>query len=236
MKKNALLIVFGYEKEKILPSAKQELILAEQFCKQAQYDTVEIITDLYEKNITNEVFAVSLLKVCSKAKELFIYYSGHCKNNQWIFPNKKKYNVRTILYTLDQQLLPNYKLFILMDCCYAPFIPLMYIYQKTIKTHENELVLNGYCSILCSTEPHHVSKTTIEGSAFSKYFFTCNNSITWLVLLEQLQQQINLQNLGYLQKPILYTNIYTDKVWSWIYSNNNKIYVPCLTGGEFILT
>lgn len=152
-------------------------------------------------------------------KELFLYFSGHCKQGDLLFPD---ISISSLEFRrcLEQQSLGAENFFVL-DCCNGDGMKLPFLWQENkyiCSSHPYFSTKKTLC--LCSTQPREDSASKITGSVFTDCFL---RQLKERKDLAETMESINTECSCYPQTATLYSSRPDLKrFWSWLYTKEEK--------------
>lgn len=144
-------------------------------------------------------------------KNLFIYYSGHSKDEYFVLPNESLYSISSF-----RNLLKSEQIFVVMDCCEGglnlPFVLNGKIYRLK---NENSFVKP---EIICIASSLNNEKSTISksGSSFTKYLFSI---LDINMNISEILNQINKKLKETSNVSVSHPNLYY--IFTWFYKLTN---------------
>jgi len=175
-------------------------------------------------------------------KHLFVYYSGHAKNNEIVLPDKTMLSFITFKYLL---LNINNDIFCMLDCCYPSCLQLPFKFNFTHNTfflNENIDCIPHHFLLITSSNNNEKSISSIKGSLFTASFFssllshTSEKKINLIHIIKEVTMKMNKLNVNYKQTISLYSsfNIYP-LLPSWLLQNYKFNIYYDLTSDTFLI-
>ena len=193
--------------------------------KTVKTDILSFIKDIKKReqyiHYQSDKYYNNFIKNLPQSVNLFYYYTGHCKNNNYVLPNDALVDFPYFLSHLKK-----YKqVILLLDACELS-INLAYRFIDGVYRFENEVFYSNHILCLSSSSEKEKSIAHIKGSFFSKYIInilenrnlkisdimneTEKENMTSIKINSEINSKINIKA----SYPILY-------LFSWLYSKTD---------------
>ena len=151
----------------------------------------------------------------SKTENLFVYYSGHCKNSNLILPNESLIS----LINFKNILIKYSEVICIMDCCSCGFdLPFVCHENENIyRLNSNSFITSKIISIVSSLDNEN-SITSKIGSYFTKNLYSIlSNEMSLFQILDKLKNKGHYKNFKQTANiSVSYPNLYF--LFPWLYS------------------
>lgn len=120
----------------------------------------------------------------SSVSNLFVYYTGHCKDNNIIFPNNSLVSLNIFKTYMDK----SKNVLCIMDCCESGINLPFLLKGKTYKCHEEiskDSFVKSNMICLSSSLENEKSITSKSGSYFTRYLFEILNKYSELYIIRE---------------------------------------------------
>lgn len=152
------------------------------------------------------------------SKELFLYFSGHCSQGKFIFPDMSIDSL-DFRRRIEQKTLCAENFF-LIDCCNADGMKLPFLWEKDKYVYCSPYFSTKKTLCLCSTRPKEDSASKITGSVFTECFLRQIKENKDLVTTVD---SINEECSCYPQTATLYASLPNLKrFWTWLYPKEEE--------------
>jgi hypothetical protein len=194
-------------------------------------------------NFENKTFIKHLVNICYNKQRLFIYYTGHFKDNKFILPkvidgeytliNSENYLTIDQFRSILLKTAITAEIFIILDCCNCNGLNLPYrlqlhddlnsIYRLT--SYKPLFFCKQKIICLSSSKENESSLASKTGSVFTSILFSNIGNIkrSLTILLKSLYKEYFHK---YNQTPTIdsnYPDIY--HLWSWIFNEHDHYYI-----------
>jgi len=160
---------------------------------------------------------------CYKESRIFLYYTGHGKNGNFVLPNSDYVSLNEIRGRIVSKSNPDADIFIVLDCCNATNMNLLYQYNGdkwVFNKSENIEYVSQNLILITSTLPDEESVATETGSIFTYILYEIllerikDLDIVYKKISDACIEKINIH-------PSIYSSYgYEKKIWDWVVGDN----------------
>ena len=142
----------------------------------------------------------------TKYDNLFMYYSGHSKDEYFVLPNQSLISIKTLLKSKQ--------IFIVMDCCEGG-LKLPFVLNEKIYRLENENFIKPQIICIASSLNNQKSTITKSGSNFTRYLFNTINHSN--LNMQEILEKVNKNLKETANITVSYPNLYY--IFTWFYQD-----------------
>lgn len=201
------------------------------YCDNLKFDVI-ILTDIigYSNLIrTSTEFLDILTSIKAHDNKIFLYYSGHGQLNTIMTPDNDEIEARSVLDLIAKD--NNCDIFIVMDCCHASSMMLMYklVNRKLrLRDYGNYIAIKNRVILLTGANEDDKEKaiSSKTGSIFTKKFYEMitnkMDDYDFTTIIQKINQMVFEERNGYIQTTCIYTSKMMEQVlWNWLWPSYN---------------